>query len=69
MAANEKYPLLKRDNLAIPIDMQLREKHKTFSQFFTAFLKCSWNFEHFEKKDDAHRFCNFKITDSENVVR
>ena len=41
MAANEKYPLLKRDNLAIPIDMQLREKHKTFSQFFTAFLKCS----------------------------
>ena len=32
-------------------------------------MKSSWNFEHFDKKDDAHRFCNFEITHSENVVR
>ena len=69
LVADEKYPLLKRDNLKIPIQMQLRQKHKTSSQFFTAFLKCSWNLEPFDKKDDAHRFCNFKIMDSENVVR
>ena len=68
LAANEKYSLLNRDNLTIPIQMQLSQKHKTFCQFFTAFLKSRWNFEHFDKKDDVHRFCNFKITDSENVV-
>ena len=69
LAADEKYPFVKRDNLTIPIQMQLRQKHKTFSQFFTAFLKCCSNFENFDKRDDVHRFCNFEITDSENVVR
>ena len=69
LAADEKYHLVKRDNLTVPIQMELRQKHKTFSQFFTAFLKCSWNFEHFDKKDDAYRFCNFEITDTENIVR
>ena len=69
LAADEKYPFVKRDNLTIPIQMQLRQKHKTFSQFFTAFLKCSSNFRNFDRRDDAHRFSNFEITDSENVVR
>ena len=66
---DEKYPVLKKDNLTIPIQMHLRQKRKKISQFFATFLKCSWNFEQFDKKDDAHRFCNFEITDSENVVR
>ena len=65
----EKYPVFNRDNLTIPIQMQLSEKHKTFCQFFTAFLKSGWNFEHFDKKDDAHRFCNFEIMGCENLVR
>ena len=68
LPADEKYPVLNRDNLKIPIQMQLSQKHKTFCQFFTAFLKSISNFEHFGKKDDAHRFCTFGITDSENVV-
>ena len=38
-AANEKYLVLDRDNLAIPIQMQLSQKQKTFSRFFAAFLK------------------------------
>ena len=69
LAADEKYILLKRGNLTIPIQMQLSQKQKTFSQFFAAFLKSTLNFEHFEKKDDPHRFCISEITDSENVVR
>ena len=32
------------------------------------FLKSMFNFEHYDKKRDAHRFCNFEITYSENVV-
>ena len=69
LAANEKYSVLNRDNLTIPIQMQLSQKQKTFSQFFAAFLKSTLNFKHFESKDDPHRFCIFEVTDSENVVR
>ena len=63
LAGDEKYPVLNRDNLTIPIQMQLSEKQKTFSQFFAAFLKCISNFERFEKKDDPHRFCISQIRD------
>ena len=49
--------------------MQLSQKEKILSQFFTAFLKFRLNFNHFEKKDDSDRFCIFKVTDSEIVVR
>ena len=38
-------------------------------QYVPVFLKSRLNFEHYDKKGDAHRFCNFEITDSENVVR
>ena len=30
----------------------LSQKQKTFSGFFIAFLKCAWNLEHFQKKDE-----------------
>ena len=69
LATDEKYPVLNRDNLTIPIQMQLSQKQKTFSEFFAAFLKSRVNFEYFEKTDDPHRFCIFEVTDSENVVR
>ena len=69
LAADEKYLVLHRDNLTIPIQMQLSQKQKTFSEFFAAFLKSRLNFKYFLKKDDPPRFCIFEITDSENVVR
>ena len=69
LAADEMYPVLKRDKLTIPIQMQLSQKQKTFDQFFAAFLKFVLNFKHFEEKDDPHRFCTFEVRDSENVVR
>ena len=50
LTADEKYPLLKRDNLTVPIQMQLFKKEKTFSLYFAAFLKSRWNFEYFEEK-------------------
>ena len=49
--------------------MQLSQKQKTFSESFAAFSKSSLNFQHFDKKDDPHRFLIPEITDSENVVR
>ena len=50
LAANEKYPVLNREYLTIPIQMELSQKQKTFSEFFAAFLKSYWNFERFEEK-------------------
>ena len=38
--------ILPRDNLMIPIQKQLSQKQKTFSQFFAVFLKSRLNFEH-----------------------
>ena len=32
--------------------MPLSQKQETFSGFFIAFLKCAWNLEHFQKKDE-----------------
>ena len=50
----------------IPIQMQLSQKQKSFSQFFPTFLKSILDSKYFEKKDDRHRLCNFEITDSKN---
>ena len=46
-AADEKYPVLTRENLTIPIQMQLSQKQKTFSQFLGAFLKSGINFKYY----------------------
>ena len=34
--------------------MQLSPKQKTFSEFFSTFLKSSLNFQDFQQKDDPH---------------
>ena len=54
MSAVDKCSLSNTDNLMQPIHMQLSQKLKTFSEFFLAFSKSRLNFEHFQKKDDAH---------------
>ena len=69
LPANEMYPVLNRDNLMIPIQIQLSEKEKTFSQLSVAFLKSRWIFKYFEKKNNPNRFSILEIKDSENVVR
>ena len=65
LSGNGKYSLFNRDNLTQPIQMQLSRKQKTFSEFFSAFLKSSLSFVLFQKKDDPHGRCISKITDSE----
>ena len=68
LAADEMYLVLDRDNLTIPIQMQLSKKEKKFSQFFSPILKSTLNFNHFLKKDYPHSFCISEMTDSQNVV-
>ena len=52
--AYDKYSVLNREYLKPTIDMQLSQKQKTFSEFFSAFLKSTLNFEHIQKVDDIH---------------
>ena len=51
LTVNDKHFLLNRKNLKQPIQMQLSEKQKTFSEFFFTFLKSILNFERLPKRD------------------
>ena len=54
---NDKQYLHNRDNLTLPIQMQLCQKQRTFSEFFFVFLKSILNFKILTKKDDPHSLC------------
>ena len=47
LTVDDKYSLFNRDNFRQPIQMQLSQKQKTFSQFLRPFLRARLNFEHF----------------------
>ena len=68
-ATDENYPVLNRDNLTIPIQMQLSQKQNFFSRLLPAFLKFSLHFKYFGKKDYPRRFYISEIMVYENVVR
>ena len=46
------------------IQMSLSLKQKTFSGFFIAFLKSTWNGEHFQKKRESSSLSISEIIDS-----
>ena len=50
LSEDDKYCLLYRENLLQPLQILLSQKQKTFSRFFSAFLKSTLNFGHFQKK-------------------
>ena len=54
LTVDDKHYMLNRDNLTQPIQIQLSQKQKIFSEFFFAFLKSILNFKHLPKKDDPH---------------
>ena len=62
---DEEYSLLYRHKSTQAILILLYQKQKTFSEFFSAFLKSTLNFEHFRKKDDPHSRRISQITVSE----
>ena len=50
MTVDRKDYLLKRDNLTQPIQIQLSQKQKIFSEFSFAFLKSILNLKHLPRK-------------------
>ena len=59
-----EYSRSNKENLQLPIQRQLSEKLKTFSQFFIASLKCTLNLEDFEK-NEPHSSSISEVIDSE----
>ena len=52
MTADNKYSRCNVHNFAKQVQTPLSQKQKTHCGFFIPFLKCAWNLEHFEKKDE-----------------
>ena len=50
LTADDKYCCRNMQNFLQQLQTLLSQKHKTFSWFFIAFLKCAYNLEHLEKK-------------------
>ena len=63
--ADGKYSGSIMENLRQQFQTPLSRKQKTFSGFFIAFLKCAWNLEHFQKKDDYPSLIISEIIDAE----
>ena len=67
LTAHDKYSSTNMKNLAQQFQTQLSLKQKTFSQLFIAFLKCAWNLEHFQKKDEYPSLIISEIIDAERL--
>ena len=52
-------------NLRQQFQTPLSQKQIIFSGFFIAFLKCAWNLEHFQKKDEYPSLIISEIIDEE----
>ena len=52
-------------NFPQQIQTALSQKQKIFSWFFIAFVKCTWNVEHFEKKYEYPSLIISEIIDAE----
>ena len=50
------------------VQTPLSQKGKTFWEFFIAFLKCAWNLEHSEKKEEYPSLFITEIIESEGDV-
>ena len=52
-------------NLQQQFQTPASQKQKIFSGFFIQFLKCAWNLEHFQKKDELSSLIISEIIDAE----
>ena len=52
-------------NFTQQLQTPISQKQKIFSQFFSAYLECASNLEHFEQKDEHPSLVISEIIDSE----
>ena len=65
LTADDNYSRRNMQNFLQQLQTLLSQKRKTLSRFFIAFLKCVWNLQYFEKKDEFHSLIISEIIVSE----
>ena len=65
LTADNQYSGSNMQNLLQQVQTPFSQKQKTLSWFFIAFLKCAWNLEHFQKKDEYSSLIISEIIDAE----
>ena len=68
LTADDKYSDSNMQNFRTQFRTPLSQKQKTLSRFFIALLKCAWNLEHFQKKDEYSSLIISEIIDAERRV-
>ena len=64
LTADDKYSGSNIQNFPQQFQTPLSQKQKIFSGLFIAFLKCAWNLEHFQKKDEYPSLIISEIIDA-----
>ena len=65
LTADDKYSGGNMKSLLRQFQTPLSQKQNPFSGFFIAFLKCAWNLEHFQKRDEYPSLFISEIIDAE----
>ena len=65
LTVDDKYSGSNMQNLRQQFQTSWSRKQKIFSVFFIAFLKCAWNLDHFQKKDEYPSLIISEIIDAE----
>ena len=65
LTADGQYSGSNMRNLRQQFQTPWSRKQKIFSGFFIAFLKCTWNLEHLQKKDEYPSLIISEIIDAE----
>ena len=65
LTADDKYSDSNMQNLRQKFLTPASQKQRVFSGFFIEFLKCEWNLEHFQKKDEFSSLIISEIIDAE----
>ena len=65
LTADNKYSRCNVHNFAQQVQRPLSQKQNCFCGFFIGFLKCAWNLEHFDKKDEYPSLIISEIMDCE----
>ena len=68
MTADDKYSRRYIHTFWQQVQAPLSQKGVSFFRFFIAFLKCSWNLEHSEKKEEYPSLMTNEIIGSEKDV-
>ena len=65
LTADDKYSGSNMQNFLQQFQTPLSNQQKIFFEFFIAFLKCIWNLEHFQRKDEYPSLIISEIIDAE----